>query len=55
MFVEGTGIAAAKALIEAGTDQAGLGLRRRQDVRMYYRVGWMGGLIWRLCVCVLNG
>ncbi|KAL4855062.1 Fruit protein [Chlorella vulgaris] len=47
MFVEGAGIAAAKALIEAGTDQAGLGLRRRQDVRMYYRAPNEAALCYR--------
>ena len=39
IFCEGAGIAAAKALIEAGTEPCGLGLKRRTDVRMYYRVG----------------
>ena len=38
MFCEGAGIAAARALIEAGTQPAGLSLKRRTDVRMYYRV-----------------
>ncbi|PSC74147.1 hypothetical protein C2E20_2793 [Micractinium conductrix] len=37
MFCEGAGIAAARALIEAGTQPAGLSLKRRTDVRMYYR------------------
>lgn len=38
LFCEGEGIAAAAALIEAGTDPSGLSLTRRPDVRMYYRV-----------------
>jgi NAD(P)H-flavin reductase len=37
LFCEGEGIAAAAALIEAGTDPSGLSLTRRPDVRMYYR------------------
>ncbi len=38
IFCEGAGIAAAKALIEAGNEPSGLNLTRRPDVRMYYRV-----------------
>lgn len=39
LFCEGkTGIAAAKALIEAAPDSGGLNFPLRQDVRMYYRV-----------------
>ncbi|KAL4436125.1 hypothetical protein ABPG77_005573 [Micractinium sp. CCAP 211/92] len=37
IFCEGSGIAAAKALIEAGNEPSGLNLTRRPDVRMYYR------------------
>ena len=44
MFCEGRGIAAARALIEAGADEGGLSLPVRQDVRLYYRVRrhWFG-------------
>lgn len=36
--MQGAGIAAAKALIEATVDAGGLSFKRRGDVRMYYRV-----------------
>ena len=38
MLCEGRGIAAARALIEAGADEGGLSFPLRQDVRLYYRV-----------------
>ena len=38
IFCEGTGIAAAKALIEATAGSGGLSFPLRKDVRMYYRV-----------------
>lgn len=47
IFCEGAGIAAAKALIEAGTEPCGLGLRRRTDVRMYYRAPNEASLCYR--------
>lgn len=46
MFVEGAGIATAKALIEAGSDPCGLGFKRRQDVRMYYRAPNEASMCW---------
>lgn len=44
MFAEGRGIATARALIESGTEECGLNLPMRQDVRLYYRVR-MGGVM----------
>lgn len=38
IFCEGRGIATARALIEAGSEEGGLTLTLRQDVRLYYRV-----------------
>lgn len=38
LFVEGRGIATARALIESPSSVTNLGLEFRQDVRMYYRV-----------------
>ncbi len=39
IFCEGTGIAAARALAQAGASEGGLNFKYREDVRMYYRVG----------------
>ena len=39
IFCEGAGIAAARALAQAGASEGGLNFKYREDVRMYYRVG----------------
>ena len=39
IFCEGQGIAAARALAQAGASEGGLSFQNREDVRMYYRVG----------------
>ena len=54
MLCEGRGIAAARALIEAGADEGGLSLPLRQDVRLYYRVRrhQAGSVVLKLhCMC----
>lgn len=40
VFCEGMGIAAARALVETQASEGGLNFPYREDVRMYYRVGF---------------
>ena len=39
IFCEGSGIAAARALLQAAPGEGGLSFGYREDVRIYYRVG----------------
>jgi len=51
MFCEGEGIAAARAVITAGSDSGGLNFKLRQDVRMYYRVSFLSNILLCMRAC----
>lgn len=60
MFVEGQGIATARALLEASADVVNLNMDFRKDVRLYYKVCATPCAVHRavlvcVCVCVVVG